>query len=181
MVETALSRVPLSLFSLQCCIYIFQKPSSCQVYYLPVLNCLFLLFGQEICLTMYLLRAEERLSLDMSVMMAVDSSDEENVKSKPRKARPAERSGQKRNGKLLCVSGKDKGKPVGGKENEPRRTSSIAKTEKKRRANERQQPGKKPKKMSTFYEDFFPTGTSVYCIFMDNVDNFAQLRDGWLW
>lgn len=145
-------------------------------------NCLFLLFGQQICLTMYLLHAEERLSLDMSVMMAVDSSDEENVKSKPRKARPAERSSQKRNGKLSCVSGKDKGKPVGGKENELR-TSSIAKTEKKRRANERQQqqPGKKPKKMSTFYEDFFSTGTSVYCIFLDIVDNFAQLRDGWLW
>lgn len=132
------------------------------------------------CLIICLLFAEERLNLDMSVMMAVDSSDEEDVKSKPRKARAAERSGQKRNGKLLCDNGKDKEKPVGGKENEPR-ASSIAKTEKKRRANERQQPGKKPKKMSKFYENFFTAGTSVYCNFTDVVDNLAQLRGRWLW
>lgn len=82
----------------------------------------------------------DRRSLDMS-LMAVHSSDEEEVKPKGRQ--PGKR-GPRANKKPPSAGSADKGKILGGKENDPQPVAVVKKEKKRKR--EEKQTGKKQKK-----------------------------------
>lgn len=78
-------------------------------------------------------------------LMAIHSSDEEETKPK---GRQAGKRGPRANKTQPSDVSADKGKVLGGKENDPQPVSVVKKEQKRKREEKEKQPGKKQKKKS---------------------------------